>query len=278
MSALEQHNLRGVPPVQTAGTPRHQTKAEVLAALLEAHRGERHIVVLQSFPDPDAISSALAHRMIAARYGIECDIAYDGLISHHENVALVELLDIPVVRIGDGDDLKRYQGSVFVDTQGTTTGLTERLAEAGVPVLAIVDHHELQGVIEAEFTDIREVGAAASIYAEYMEGGLLRLEPADPDHARLATALMHGLRSETCGLLTAGRPDYAAAAYLAEFVDRSKLSSILSVDRSRNAMDVIKLALGSRVVLDNYSVAGVVDAPVQTFRVDILERVVIVQV
>jgi nanoRNase/pAp phosphatase (c-di-AMP/oligoRNAs hydrolase) len=58
MSALEQHNLRGVPAIQTAGTPRHQTKAEELAALLEAHRGERHIVVLQSFPDPDAIPQA----------------------------------------------------------------------------------------------------------------------------------------------------------------------------------------------------------------------------
>lgn len=240
-----------------AEAPHDHAKAEELAALLEAHRGERHIVVLQSFPDPDAISSALAHQMIAARYQIECDIAYDGFISHHENVALVELLDIAMVRVGEADDLKRYQGSVFVDTQGTTTGLTERLAKAGVPVLAVVDHHEPQGLIEAAFTDIREVGATASIYAEYLECGLLRLERADPDHVRLATALMHGLRSETGGLLNAGRADYTAAAYLTEFVDRARLASILSVDRPRNAMDVIKLALESRVVHDNYSVAGV---------------------
>jgi nanoRNase/pAp phosphatase (c-di-AMP/oligoRNAs hydrolase) len=37
----------------------------------EARRGERHLVVLQDFPDPDAISSALAHQLISARYGIE---------------------------------------------------------------------------------------------------------------------------------------------------------------------------------------------------------------
>jgi nanoRNase/pAp phosphatase (c-di-AMP/oligoRNAs hydrolase) len=257
MSTLEQHNLRDVSAPSSADTPRPQSKAEELAALLEARRGERHVVVIQSFPDPDAISSALAHQMIAARYGIECDIAYDGLISHHENVALVELLDINMLRVEDGDDLKRYRGSVFVDTQGTTTGLTERLAAAGVPVLAVVDHHELQGIIEAEFTDVRDVGATAAIYAEYLEAGLLPLERGDADHARLATALMHGLRSETSGLLHAGRADYQAAAYLSEFIDRSKLESILSVDRSRNAMDVIKIALESRVVRDNYSVAGV---------------------
>lgn len=133
MSAREQHKLRDVSAAGASEASHGRPKAEELAALLEAHRGERHIVVLQSFPDPDAISSALAHQMIAARYQIECDIAYDGLISHHENVALVELLDISMVRVGDDDDLKRYQGNVFVDTQGTTTGLTERLAKAGGP-------------------------------------------------------------------------------------------------------------------------------------------------
>jgi hypothetical protein len=64
-------------------------KAAELAALLDAHRGERHVVVMQCFADPDAIASALAHQMIAARYQIECDIAYDGVISHHETVTLV---------------------------------------------------------------------------------------------------------------------------------------------------------------------------------------------
>ncbi len=57
--------------------------------------------------------------MIAALYQIECDIAYDGMISHHENIALVELLDIGLVRVEETDDLARYSGSVFIDTQGS---------------------------------------------------------------------------------------------------------------------------------------------------------------
>lgn len=233
------------------------SKAAELAALLERHRGERHIIVLQSFPDPDAISSALAHQMIAARYEIECDIAYDGVISHHENVALVELLDIPLIRLTERDDVARYHASVFVDTQGTTTRLTERLAEARVPVLAIVDHHEFQNVIEAEFVDIRHVGATATIYTEYLQDGLLPLDRTDESHVRLATALMHGIRSETGGMVRARREDYMAAAYLAEFVNQTTLAAILSIERSRKAMDIIKIALESRIVRDNYSIAGV---------------------
>src|SRR5690242_9033069 len=51
-------------------------KGEQFRAVLEAHKGERHIVVIQSFPDPDAISSALAHQMICERFGIVAEIAY----------------------------------------------------------------------------------------------------------------------------------------------------------------------------------------------------------
>jgi nanoRNase/pAp phosphatase (c-di-AMP/oligoRNAs hydrolase) len=259
MNAQERFKLREVPAGADADSPlREKAKPEQLAALLEAHRGERHIIVLQSFPDPDAISSALAHQLIAARHEIECDIAYDGVISHPENVALVELLQLRLVQVGQHDDLKRYQGSVFVDNQGTTSGLTERLHRADVPVLAIVDHHEPQGMIEAPFTDIRTAAnATATIYTEYLESGLLRLERADADHERLATALMHGIRSETNGLVRAGRADFLAAAYLAEFADQETLAAILSNRRSRNTMDVIQAALAARVVRDSHSIAGV---------------------
>jgi nanoRNase/pAp phosphatase (c-di-AMP/oligoRNAs hydrolase) len=259
MKADERSKLREVPAgVDATASKREKSKAEELEALLRAHRGERHIIVLQSFPDPDAISSAFAHQMIAARHNVECDIAYDGHVSHHENIALIELLRIQLLRVGESDDLKGYQGSVFIDTQGTTSGLTERLHDAGVPALAIIDHHEPQEVIKAQFTDIRPAAnATATIYTEYIESGLLRLEHSDLDHMRLATALMHGVRSETGGLVRAERDDFMAAAYLAEFVDRETLEAILSNRRSHNAMDVIQAALASRVVRDNNSVAGV---------------------
>jgi hypothetical protein len=68
---------------------------------------------------------------------------------------------------------------------------------------------------------------------------------------------MRRIRSETIGLLRAGRADYLAAAYLADFIDQETLAAILSNQRSRNAMDVIHAALAARVVRDNYSVAGV---------------------
>ncbi|HXG93935.1 MAG TPA: bifunctional oligoribonuclease/PAP phosphatase NrnA [Blastocatellia bacterium] len=236
---------------------RPMSKAAELAALLESRRGERHAIVMQDYPDPDAISSAWAHKLIAARFGIDCDIVYEGRISHQENLALVQLTDIELVRCDENSNFEQYQGTVFVDNQGTTSSLTDRFAEAGVKPLIIVDHHERQDRIEAEYTDIRKIGATATIYTEYIREGLLDLNKSDIQHVRLATALMHGIRSETSGLVRAREEEMEAATFLIRFTDASMLEDILSVKRSKQVMDVIRMALENREIRESYSISGV---------------------
>ena len=239
------------------GGARAMSKAAELAGVLEAHHGERHAIVMQDYPDPDAISTAWAHQLIAARYGVECDIIYEGRISHQENLALVQLTELEMVRYSEGYNLDRYKGTVFVDNQGTTAALTDRFAAVGVRPIVIVDHHEKQDRIEAEFTDIRQIGATATIYTEYIREGLLELNKSDPTHVKLATALMHGIRSETSGLIRARAEELEAASYLSRIADSSLLEDILSVKRSKTVMDVIRLALENREIRESYSISGV---------------------
>ena len=234
-----------------------KTKSSELSDFIEAHRGERQAIVLQDYPDPDAISSAWAHQMISARYGIECDILYEGRVSHPENLALVQLTEVELVRYTEGDDLRKYQGTVFIDNQGTTAALTDRFTAAGVKPLIIVDHHERQDYIDAEFTDLRMIGATATIYTEYIREGLLDLNKGDTRHVQLATSLMHGIRSETGGLIRAGLDEMEAASFLTSFIDYTLLESILSAKRSKQAMDVIRMALADRETRDNYTICGV---------------------
>jgi nanoRNase/pAp phosphatase (c-di-AMP/oligoRNAs hydrolase) len=127
-----------------------------------------------------------------------------------------------------------------------------------VPTVAIIDHHAPQGLLQAEFTDIRPVGAAATIFTDYLRSGaVFTLEESSSLHAQLATALIHALRSETGGLIRAGGEEYSAGAYLSRFVDQPLLESILRVQRSRGTMDVIRVALTDRLVRSGYSIAGV---------------------
>jgi nanoRNase/pAp phosphatase (c-di-AMP/oligoRNAs hydrolase) len=230
-----------------------------IAELLNAHRGETHVIVLQDYPDPDAISSAFAHQLISSAFDIDCDIVYSGKISHQQNVALVKLLGIELLPFDKSIDLKKYTGAIYVDNQGTTAEETVRhLEEAGVVALVVVDHHEPQLRLEPVFKDIRKtLGATATIYAEYLKQGILQMEKSRKEHVMLATALTHGIITDTNGFIRAGAEDFHAAAFLSGFRDADLLEQIMNQARSKKTMEVIHVALENRVVAEGFSIAGV---------------------
>jgi nanoRNase/pAp phosphatase (c-di-AMP/oligoRNAs hydrolase) len=229
-----------------------------IGEVLDAHRGERHVVVLQDFPDPDAIASAVAHQLISASFDISTDILYTGKISHQQNVALVKLFGIRLVHY-DGDvPLEGYDGAIFVDNQGATAAtLTEALQAARVPALIVVDHHEAQKRLTPEFSDIRRTGATATIYAGYLEQGLGAFDKSHPEQALVATALTHGILTDTNNFIRATEEDFRAAAFLSRFRDADLLQQIMSQSRSKQVMEIIRRALGNRVSVESVSIAGI---------------------
>lgn len=239
-----------------------ESKAEQLHQTLERHRGDRLLVILQDFPDPDALSSAWALKLIAQVYRIDCDLAYAGTLSHQENIALVKLTGLPAQRWTPQSlkerNWKLYNGCVFVDTQGDTSQLTSLVVEAELPVVAIFDHHNGETKLAVEFLDLRpQVRATATILTQYLQAGLLSLDGDNHSHVKCATALIHGLRSDTQNLQQAREEDFLAAAYLSRFYDAQLLGAILQSSRSKRVMDVIERSLRNRLVQNNFCVAGV---------------------
>ncbi len=237
-------------------------KSEELRQVLLAHKQERQLVILQDFPDPDALSSAWAYQLIAQQYDIKCEIIYAGALSHQENIALVKLTGLPAQRCPlqnlKSKDWSSYQGFVLIDNQGTTSQLVPVVQEAGIPLIAVIDHHSLQGDLKSEFVDVRpSVRATATILTQYLQTGLLPLDSSINQHVKCATALMHGLRSDTNLLMQAKEEDFLAAAYLSRFYDAQLLSAILQATRSKRVMDVIERSLKNRIVQNNFSIAGV---------------------
>ncbi len=237
-------------------------KAEALRQVLQQHDGNRHLVVLQDFPDPDAMSCAWAYKLIAEQHDIECDIVYAGALSHQENIALVKLTGLPVQRlpleIAKSKDWSIYDGCVLIDNQGTTSQLFALLQIAQVPLVVVIDHHTIQDELKAEFLDIRpHIRATATIFTQYLMAELLYLDVNISDHVKCATALMHGLRSDTNQLRQAREDDFMAAAYLSRFYDSQLISSVLQASRSKRVMDVIERSLKNRIVQNNFCIAGV---------------------
>jgi nanoRNase/pAp phosphatase (c-di-AMP/oligoRNAs hydrolase) len=239
-----------------------QQKSEELQKTLLAHRHDRQLVILQDFPDPDALSCAWAYQLIAQQYDIKCEIIYAGALSHQENIALVRLTNLPIQRWTPQTlktkDLSSYQGFVLIDNQGTTSQLLSAVQQARIPLVVLIDHHSIQGDLQSEFEDIRPyVRATATIFTQYLQTGLLALDSSINQHVKCATALMHGLRSDTNRLMQAQEEDFMAAAYLSRFYDAQLLNAILQANRSKRVMDVIERSLKNRIVQNNFSIAGV---------------------
>jgi nanoRNase/pAp phosphatase (c-di-AMP/oligoRNAs hydrolase) len=237
-------------------------RSEALIRVLDKHRGDRHLVLLQDFPDPDALSSAWAYKLIAERFDIQCDIVYAGTLSHQENIALVKLTGLPLQRwncqAAKTKDLSIYKGCVLIDNQGTTCQLLPILQQANIPVIIVIDHHSTQDDLQAEFVDIRvNTRATATILTQYLQAGLLNLDSSIGDHVKCATALMHGLRADTNRLMQAQEEDFLAAAYLSRFYDAQLLNTVLMSSRSKQVMDVIERALKNRSIHNNVCIAGV---------------------
>lgn len=243
--------------------PEQEQPIQALQHLLKKHQGERQIILLQDFPDPDALSSAWAYQLIAQTHDITCDIYYAGTLSHQENIALVRLTGLPARRwvnplSGEGPDLTQYQGAVLIDTQGTTTQLFPCVKAAHIPLTLVIDHHAPQIKLDAELVDLRpHIRATATILTQYLQAGLLTLDRCNTKHVKCATALMHGLRADTNQLMHAADADFLAAAYLSRFYDGQLLSAILQAARSKRVMDVIERSLRNRKIHNNVSIAGV---------------------
>jgi nanoRNase/pAp phosphatase (c-di-AMP/oligoRNAs hydrolase) len=233
-----------------------EQRGEALRRVLDKHRGDRHLVILQDFPDPDAIASAWAYKLIAERFDIQCDLVYGGTLSHQENIALVKLTGLPLqrwnVQNSKSKDLSAYHGCVLIDNQGTTSQLLPIAQQANIPVTIVIDHHSAQDGLQAELMDIRvNTRATATIMTQYLQAGLLTLDSSIGEHVKCATALMHGLRADTNRLMQAQEED------LSRFYDAQLLNTILMSSRSKQVMDVIERALKNRSIHNNVCIAGV---------------------
>ncbi|WP_135304642.1 DHH family phosphoesterase [Haloarcula amylovorans] len=217
------------------------SRAQTLWDLLED--GDDLTIVCHNNPDPDCLASAVALGQIAASAGIdERRILYSGDISHQQNRAFVNLLEVDLVPFDDDIVRDREPGSLLAFVDHSTPGANNRVPE-GTPVDVIVDHHPAENV-EATFVDHREdMGATATIFAEY-----IRELPMDPN-SRVATALLFAIRRETLGFLRGvTRAEYEAAGYLHGYTDPDLLRQLSSPAVSGATVDAIADAIDNRTV------------------------------
>lgn len=230
-------------------------RARGFADALSQAKGKHLLIPLRGHPDPDGIASALAQAHIAQRLGIgKTTIGYSHELSHRENRALVKLLNLELRKMKNVGDIDKVDFIGLVDAYD----LDPELAGAdNIEVLTIVDHHRPHTPPRARFVDMRgDVGATATIFVEYLSE-LFPMSADQDEDRRVATALMHGLATDTDDFTLARATDFRAAAQLADICDRELLQDLSRRLIAPSAMDVIARALAALVVRRNFAMAGV---------------------
>jgi len=239
----------------SGGETRSRSPFQELQRLLKEREGEAHLIIIQGAPDPDAISSALALEFLNSQFSIDTTILSFAHVSHHENRAMVKRLGINLVRYDDSFDVRPYSAYSIVDSQKSYTPIDLKLQDCGAKFLAFIDHHrEDVAPPPALFVDTRQnYGSTAAIFCEYLRELYPKgLEAGDPNQIRLATALMHGLRSDTQRFLTGTRHEFDAAAYISSCVDFQIIELIERKVISSSVMDMLENALTNRHIHDNF--------------------------
>lgn len=102
-------------------------------------------IVCHNNPDPDCLASALALGRIAAAAGIdEQYILYSGDISHQQNRAFVNLLDIDLKPFDSATVKDRPADSLLAFVDHSIPGENNRVP-ADTPVDVVIDHHPAEG-------------------------------------------------------------------------------------------------------------------------------------
>jgi nanoRNase/pAp phosphatase (c-di-AMP/oligoRNAs hydrolase) len=233
----------------------HKAKIRQFYAAMEQARGKRLLICIKGYPDPDNIASALALEWLALLYEINSKIIYFDEISHHENRALVKKLDLEMEQYTEDFDLNGFDYYAINDSQNIDLPVQ---LPAECELLFFVDHHKSLGTIKAHFIDIREnSGSTSAIYTEYLQNAPEEFTGESTFESKVATALMHGIRSDTDEYVNASALDYKASQFLAPFVDKDLLSLISRQAISAKTMDLTQIALQHKDIKETYLFSGV---------------------
>jgi nanoRNase/pAp phosphatase (c-di-AMP/oligoRNAs hydrolase) len=210
----------------------------------------RLAVVMHDNPDPDAIASAIALAHVARTVGVDADACYFGEISHQENRALVNLLDLDLRNVESAEQIAEYAGVALVDHSrpGVNDGL-----DPDTEVDVVIDHHPPRAPVEARYVDLRsDVGATSTLLAEYLD----RLGMT-PDRV-VATALLYGIRIDTRDFTReAVEADFEAAAFLLPNADGSVLDRVEEPSMSADVLATLSAAIRNRRVRGDVLTTGI---------------------
>ena len=254
--AVQQRERDRNSPPHDRTDERRTNRAKEMHNVLSSAQGKNMLICIKGYPDPDNIASALALQWLARHHDIRTRIIHFEEISHYENRALVKKLDLEIEEYDPSSiDLSDWQYFAVNDAQNPELPIK---LPSSCQLLVFVDHHKSLGTVQASFVDIREYsGSTSAIYAEYLMEGEFKFEGLTTEQSKIATALMHGIRTDTDNFENAMPMDYRASEFLAKYMDKDLLHLISRQSIPAKTMDLTQIALQRKDIKGTFMFSGV---------------------
>ncbi len=222
-------------------------KEKRLRALLR-ELGGRIAIVLQTNPDPDGIASGVALKRYAKAFGVDADIIYDGSIGHQQNRALVNLLELDLLR-AEEVKFNNYTAFALVDV---ATHANCALPKNILPTI-VIDHHPVpSSEVRARYQDITIVGSTSTLLTNYLRYAAVEIDGAT------AAALVIGILTDTMNFTRGATfTDFDAFEHLMKLADIELLGRLQSPAVSPEALDVLARAIKGSKLKGGYLVTNV---------------------
>lgn len=156
--------------------------------LIELVRDHTVYIQTHNCPDPDAIASGFALQRLLEHFGIRSTICYDGRV---ERLSATKMLSVFGIQMQCRDEFTPYMKEedyiILVDSQKDNANLSALIGDE----VACIDHHPVFIPRVYHYSDIRMVGACASILASYYK------ELNIPIPREVAGALAYAIKMDT---------------------------------------------------------------------------------
>lgn len=211
------------------------------------------LIYIKGSPDPDAIGSSFALKIICDKLDIKSSILATIEPSLPQNRALIEKLNIPVNFISKFEDSDPWDSYAILDHQSVhLENITGK-----IPCAVQIDHHE--SVEEKEPIGLKitseKVGATSTIMALIL--GEIELVLTEKERKRVTTALQYGIQTDTNHFVHATDLDYDALKYLSLFSDNNILQEILGIKLPEKAIKLFGRAIKSKHIYKEWLIAGI---------------------
>jgi nanoRNase/pAp phosphatase (c-di-AMP/oligoRNAs hydrolase) len=188
--------------------------------------------------DPDSLAAALAFKRLLWHRVQSVSIAHFNEINRLNNVAMVRLLKIPLLRLQKIDP-GEFTKLVLVDGQPH-----HHEAFTGLRYAVVIDHHPITTEVKAAMVDIRpEYGSTATMMTEYLRSANIR-----PSKG-LATALLYAIRVDTRGFEVCTVQDIGAFRRLFPHANMNLLRKIEMSDMGLKDLRYFQQALEAKRII-----------------------------